>query len=118
MQLSLAKNNYPMNKKTLTGLLIGLAAGTIDAVLMIIQKLTWDAILGAFSMWIIIGFFLSITQLKIKGVLKGLLISFLVLIPNLFIIGWKEPKSLIPILIMTIILGALSGFIYQKLVKE
>jgi hypothetical protein len=107
-----------MNKKTLTGLLIGLIAGIIDVIPMIIQKLTWDANLAAFSMWIIIGFFLSVTQLKIKGILKGLLISFLVLIPNLFIIGWKEPKSLIPIFIMTVILGALTGFVYQKLVKE
>ena len=107
-----------MNKKNLTGLLIGLAAGIIDAVLMIIQKLTWDAILGAFSMWVIIGFLLSVTHLKIKGVLKGLLISFLVLIPNLFIIGWKDPKSLIPIFIMTIMLGSLAGFVYQKVAKE
>jgi len=96
-------------------LLIGLAAGTIDAVLMIIQNLTWDAILGAFSMWIIIGFLLSVTQLKIKGVFKRAADSFLVLIPNLFIIGWKEPKSLIPILIMTIILGALSDLFIKRL---
>ena len=107
-----------MNKKILAGLLIGLIAGIIDVIPMIIQKLTWDANLGAFSMWIIIGFFMSVTTLKIKGVLKGLLISFLVLIPSLFIIGWKEPKSLIPILIMTIILGSLAGFVYQKIVKE
>jgi hypothetical protein len=45
-------------------------------------------------------------------------ISFLVLIPSLFIIGWKEPRSLIPIFIMTLILGGLSGFVYQKIVKE
>ena len=107
-----------MNRKILTGLLIGLAAGIIDVIPMIIQGLTWDANLAAFSMWIIIGFFLSVTNMKIKGVLKGLVISFLVLIPNLFIIGWKEPKSLIPIFIMTIILGSLAGFVYQKIVKE
>jgi hypothetical protein len=107
-----------MNKKILAGLLIGLIAGIIDVIPMIIQKLTWDANLGAFSMWIIIGFFMSVTTLKIKGVLKGLLISFLVLIPSLFIIGWKEPKSLIPIFIMTIFLGSLLGFLYRKIVKE
>jgi hypothetical protein len=69
-------------------------------------------------MWIIIGFFISVTEMKIKGVPKGLVISFLVLIPSLFIIGWKEPRSLIPIFIMTLILGGLSGFVYQKIVKE
>ena len=107
-----------MNKKNLTGLLIGLIAGIIDVIPMIFQGLTWDANLSAFSMWIIIGFFLSVTNMKIIGVAKGLVISFLVLIPNLFIIGWKEPKSLIPIFIMTVILGGLSGFVYQKIVKE
>lgn len=107
-----------MNKKNLIGLLIGLIAGIIDVIPMILQGLTWDANLSAFSMWIIIGFFLSVTDMKIKGVLKGLVISFLVLIPNLFIIGWKEPKSLIPIFIMTVILGGLSGLVYQKIVKD
>ena len=107
-----------MNKKTLTGLIIGLIAGIIDIIPMIIKKLTWDANLSAFFMWIVFGIFLSITSLKIKGILKGLVISFLILLPNLFIIGWKEPVSLIPILIMTLILGSLSGFFYQKIIKE
>jgi hypothetical protein len=107
-----------MNKKNRIGMLIGLIAGIIDVIPMILQGLTWDANLAAFSMWIIIGFFMSVTTLKIKGVLKGLLISFLILIPSLFIIGWKEPKSLIPIFIMTIILGGLSGLVYQKIVKD
>jgi CHASE2 domain-containing sensor protein len=69
-------------------------------------------------MWVVIGFFLSISTLKIKGILKGLVISILILLPNLFIIGWKEPISLIPILIMTMILGAISGYLYQKIIKE
>ena len=106
------------NKNTIIGISIGSLAGIMDSVLMIIQGITWDAILGAFSMWIIIGFFLSVVRLKIKGALKGLVISFLILIPNLFIIGWKEPKSLIPIFIMTAILGSLTGLLYQKMVKE
>ena len=104
--------------KIVVGIIFGTVAGILDVIPMLMQKLTWDANLSAFSMWIIFGFFLSITSLKFKGVLKGLAISFLILLPNLFIIGWKEPLSLIPILIMTTILGSLSGFIYQKIIKE
>lgn len=107
-----------MKRKILTGLIIGFVAGILDVTPMIIQKLPWDANLSAFSMWIIIGFFLSITPLKINGMLKGLLISFLILLPNLFPIIWKEPFSLIPIFIMTTILGSLSGFVYQKISEE
>ncbi len=47
--------------------------------------------------------------------LKGILISFLLLIPCAFIIGWKEPISLLPIAIMTLIIGALLGFLIEKL---
>ncbi|MFA5333367.1 MAG: hypothetical protein WC376_02640 [Candidatus Nanoarchaeia archaeon] len=96
------------------GILFGCVAGIIDIIPMFLQGLTWDANLSAFSMWIVIGFLLSISTLKINGTLKGLLISFLVLLPNAFIIGWKEPVSLIPIGIMTLILGSGLGYILNK----
>lgn len=107
-----------MNKKVKTGLSIGLIAGILDVIPMVIQHLTWDANLSAFTMWVVIGYFLAVTSMKIKGILKGLVLAFLVLLPNLFIIGWKEPLSLIPIFIMTAILGSLAGLVFQKIVKE
>jgi len=107
-----------MNKKTITGLFIGLIAGLIDLIPMIIQKLTWDANLSAFSMWVIIGYFLSISSFGLKGILKGIVLSFLVLLPNLFLIGWHEPAPLVPVIGMTLILGSLSGYFYQRIIKE
>jgi hypothetical protein len=107
-----------MKKNIFIGLLIGIIAGVLDVIPMIIQGLTWDANLSAFSMWIVIGFFLSVIKIEIKGIFKGFIISFLILLPNLFIIGWKEPFSLVPIFIMTTILGSLSGFIYQRITRE
>jgi hypothetical protein len=107
-----------MQKEIFTGLAIGAVAGVLDVIPMIIQKLSWDANLSAFTMWIVVGLFLAITKFKIKGATKGLIISFLVLLPNLFIIGSKELLSLIPIFIMTAILGSLSGFVYQKMINE
>ena len=107
-----------MNKRTSSGLIIGVIAGTIDVIPMIIQNLPSNADLSAFTMWVVIGYFLSITSFKLKGWLKGLVLSFLVLLPSLFIIGWKGPVSLVPIFIMTTILGSLSGFVYQRLIKE
>ena len=107
-----------MTTKMKTGILIGLGAGIIDVIPMLIQKLSWDANLSAFTLWIVVGFMLSVTTLPVKGLWKGLVISFLILLPNLFIIGWKEPLSLIPICIMTSVLGSLSGYLYQKIIKE
>ena len=104
-------------KRIMVGIIVGAIAGIIDVIPMILQNLTWDANLSAFSMWIAIGFFLSTNTLKIPGILKGLIISFLALAPCAIIIGAKEPFSLLPIGIMTVILGSICGTIIAKINK-
>ena len=104
-------------RKIALGLTLGLLAGIIDLVPMLIQKLTWDANLSALSLWIISGFLISTTNLKINSILKGIIISFLVLIPSAFIIGWKEPVSLLPIALMTLILGGVLGYLIERLAR-
>ena len=102
-------------KKISKGIGLGAVAGVIDVIPMIFQKLTWDANISAFIMWVVVGFFLSISSIKIAGFLKGILFSFLILLPTAVIIGWKEPFSLVPIGIMTLILGALLGITTEKI---
>jgi len=106
-----------MKRNIITGIGLGAAAGIIDVIPMIIQNLTWDANISAFLMWVVIGFLLSITELKINSVLKGILISYLVLLPAAVLIGWKEPVSLVPIIIMTTILGGALGFTIHRFRK-
>lgn len=105
-------------KKMKIGLLLGIAAGIIDVIPMIMQNLTWDANISAFTMWIVVGFLISTIDLKLNPIIKGILIAFLVLLPNAILIGCKEPISLIPIVIMTTILGGLLGFSIQKITKS
>ncbi len=102
-------------RKTIIGLSIGFIIGLIDLIPMIIQKLTWDANISALTMWIIVGFLTSRIELKINPILKGILMSFLVLLPSAILIGWHEPFTLLPITIMTILLGGLLGFSINKL---
>lgn len=101
-------------KKTQLGILLGIVAGVIDVIPMVLQELTWDANLSAFFLWIISGFLIATSNLKINGVVKGIIIPFLVLLPSAIIIGWQEPFSLIPITIMTLILGSALGFLIDK----
>jgi len=101
-------------KKIRIGLLLGMVAGIIDVIPMIIQNLTWDANLSAFTMWIVVGFLIATVDLNINSILKGILIAFLVLLPSAIFIAWREPVSLIPIVIMTTILGGLLGFSINK----
>jgi len=96
------------------GIGFGIIAGIIDVIPMLIQKLTWDANLSAFSMWVVIGFILSVSELKMKGIFKGIIVSFLILLPTAILIGCKEPISLLPITVMTLILGSLLGYFVEK----
>ena len=107
-----------MNKRILAGLAIGVIAGVIDMIPMMIQKLTWDANLSAFFLWVVVGFMLATSNFRLSGVLKGIVIGFLCLLPSMFIIGWNNPISLVPIFIMTLLLGALVGFTFHKITKE
>jgi len=107
-----------MKKRVITGILLGVCAGIIDITPMMFQKLPLVSILSAFSMWVALGFIISTSALKIPGVLKGLLLSFLMLLPNAILIGNEEPFSLIPIGIMTVILGALLGFVSDKILNK
>jgi len=100
------------------GVGLGIIAGLIDLVPMIIQDLPWNANLSAFSMWVIIGFLVSVTELKINEILKSILIAFLVLFPNLFIIGIQNPISIFPIAIMTLLLSSILGFVFWKITKK
>jgi len=105
-------------KKSIIGIGLGSIAGIIDVIPMVFMKLTWDANISAFLMWVIVGFFISISSLKINGIIKGLIIAFLVLLPSAILIGWNEPISLIPILIMTSILGSVLGFSLDRIYKK
>ena len=103
--------------RIMAGIVFGIFAGIIDMIPMIIQSLTWDANLSALTLWIVSGFLIATSNLKFNPILKGIIISCLILLPCSFIIGWHEPTSLIPIFIMTFILGSLLGFSIDRFSK-
>jgi len=105
-------------KKTRLGIMLGACAGVIDLIPMLAQNLTWDANLSAFSFWVVSGFLVATSDIKLKGAPKGVAISFLVLLPLGILIGWKEPVSLVPIAFMTLILGSLLGYSVEKYGKQ
>lgn len=105
-------------KKSLPGIFLGALAGSIDVVPMIMQNLTWDANLSAFTLWMVNGFLISVTEVKLHPVMKGITVSLLVLAPCAILIGWKSPMSLLPIFSSTIILGAALGFSIERMQKR
>jgi len=104
-------------KNLKVGILMGFVAGVIDIIPMLVQQLTWDANISALSMWMVVGIFIATVDWKINSILKGVLISLLVLLPSAILIGWNNPILLVPIFSMTIILGGVLGFSINKIKK-
>jgi hypothetical protein len=88
----------------LLGLVLGVVAGVIDIIPMLAMKLPLIAELSAFSMWVVIGFFIASADFGINGIAKGVIVALLVLLPNFFLIGENKPAKLVPVLIMTVVL--------------
>lgn len=105
-------------KKIIIGIGLGTLAGMLDIVFMLIQKLPVNACLSAFSLWVVTGLFVSIMPSKLHPSIKAIFIALLILLPSAFLIGSENPSTLIPILIMTFILGALLGFFYKRFTRE
>ena len=101
-------------KKIQLGILLGIIIGIIDITPMILQNMSWDANLSAFFHWVILGYIISITDIKAKGYLKGLFLSILTSIPLAFLVWWNNYSAIIPMSISTIILGILLGFLIEK----
>lgn len=89
----------------LIALLIGIIAGIIDVIPMIIQKLDKAANWSAFFHWVVLGLLIPFVDWEIQAWLKGLIIGELSAIPILIMVYSKDKRSIVPIILFSAILG-------------
>lgn len=104
-------------KPIAVGALIGLVAGVIDVVPMVARGLPWSANASAFTMWIVVGILVAVSDLRVPAAMHGIVVGFLVLAPSAVLIGAVEPMSLLPIAVMTLLLGSGVGLAARRLIK-
>jgi hypothetical protein len=95
--------------KILIALIIGISAGIIDVVPMLLQKLNKFACISAFVQWVVLGLIIPYVSWDMQPWLKGLAIAELTALPIMVLVFEKEPKSIIPIVLFSAVLGALVG---------
>lgn len=100
--------------KLYISLLIGVIAGIIDVIPMILQKLDKYANISAFLQWVILGVFISYIQFPLPPWLKGLIIAEASALPIMIMVAKNDKKSIIPIIVMSAILGCLVGIATAK----
>jgi len=100
--------------KLLISLLIGIIAGIIDVIPMIIQKIDKYANISAFVHWVVLGIIISYIKIPFAPWLKGLVIAELSALPIMILVAKDNIKGIIPVLIMSAILGILVGITTTK----
>ena len=100
--------------KLIISIIIGIIAGIVDVIPMIIQKINKHACLSAFVHWVAMGIIISYIQMPLSPWLKGLVVAEVSAIPVVIIIAKEDKKPVIPILVMSAILGLLVGISTTK----
>lgn len=92
------------------GIILGTLAGIIAMVPMSVGNFALQTKAAAFAGWIITGFLISASAIKISPVFRGITVAILVFVPLAIITGCARPASLIPLALMTLLLGGLLGY--------
>ncbi|MCT4589226.1 MAG: hypothetical protein N4A71_15495 [Carboxylicivirga sp.] len=92
--------------KLLTALTIGLIAGLIDILPMLIQKINKRDTISAFIHYFALGLIIPFVNWGITPWLTGLLIALLSSIPIMIIVYPRDKKAIIPMIVFSIILGS------------
>ncbi len=104
-------------KKLTYALLFGAVAGIIDVAPMIAQGLNAYANWSAFAHWLVMGILVAYIQWPLKGWLKGLLLAELTAIPILILVAEKDLLSIVPIVVMSALLGSILGWITERFIR-
>lgn len=100
----------------LIAVLIGLIAGIIDVIPMLIQKLDKNSNISAFIHYFALGLIIPFVNWDMTPYLKGILIALLTSIPFIVIVFPKDKKAIIPMIIFSLILGAGIGIAGAKFI--
>ena len=102
-------------RKYIIGSVMGLLVSLVFVFPLIIAKVTWLPLWIIPILWAVIGFFIAAVDLRLNPLLKGLLIAFLVSLPMLLLFVWKQPESVLFIVIMVSLGGPMLGFWLGKI---
>ncbi len=105
-------------KKIAIGLLIGTIAGIIDVTPMVFMDLGLYANSSAFFHWLVLGLIIPFVSWDLYGWIKGALIGVISAVPIIIMTLEKGTSSILPILVSSLVLGALMGIAGQRFISD
>jgi hypothetical protein len=96
--------------------IIGLVAGLIDVIPMLIRKLDKRDSISAFIHYFALGLIIPFVNWEMTPWIKGIIIALLTSIPIMIIVYPKDKKAIIPMVLFSLILGAGIGIAGAKFI--
>lgn len=100
-----------MNKKMFIAISIGLVAGILDLIPLVLVGAPLLNMTSILMFWIITSYFIAHIALFKNIILNGLALSTLNMLPLVIVIYTINPKDFLPMLSMALILGPLTGYL-------
>jgi len=95
---------------------IGLIAGLIDIIPMILRKLDKRDTISAFVHYFSLGLIIPFVNCGITPWIKGIVIAITTALPFMIIVYPKDKKAIIPMIVFSLILGAGIGIAGAKFI--
>lgn len=100
----------------LIAVIIGLIAGLIDIIPMIIRKLNKRDTISAFVHYFALGLIIPFVNWPIAPWITGVIIALLTAVPVMIIVYPRDKKAIMPMIIFSLILGAGIGIAGTKFI--
>ncbi len=100
--------------KLLIALLIGAGAGALDIIPMLLRKATWHEMAVPFVHWLMLGVLIAYVQMPVHPALKGTIVAVMTTLPILISYSQSKPGAVLPILGISIVLGAVVGWLTHR----
>lgn len=97
-------------------MIIGLVAGLIDIIPMVIQKLDKQDTISAFVHYFALGLIIPFVNWGIAPWITGIVTAFLTSVPIMIIVYPKDKKAVIPMIVFSLILGGAIGIAGAKFI--
>jgi len=101
----------------LIALLIGAAAGVVDTLPMLRQKVPRFSIAAIFCQWVLLGLVIPFIRWDTEPWLTGLILGELGMLPFMIQVLYRNKKAVIPMMIFAAILGIAIGVAGDYFIK-
>ncbi|TCO68999.1 hypothetical protein EV214_13625 [Marinisporobacter balticus] len=101
-----------MRNEMLRAIMLGVGAGVIDILPMILKKMDRFSVISAFIHWVALGVIISYSSVfGLTGWSNGALIGLLTGVPVAIMVMKEDQKSVPIIIVMSLILGSIVGYL-------